>query len=134
MTKQEIKLIEYAFFNYKKLMDNVVISTVEWAESGLAIDYSKPKVKSSANTKKEDRLCALIDTAEKRLKWCRVVEKVLDYYKWDCRQDLIRKRYFEKQPFKKICIEIGICERTSKYWKDEILLKAYQWAKEFNVL
>ena len=43
MTKHEIKAIEYAFFNYKKLMDSVVISTVEWAESGFLIKNSQDR-------------------------------------------------------------------------------------------
>ena len=134
MEKSTRKKIEFAFYNYKKLMESAVTSTVEIADANMAVDYSKVVVKSSTTNKKESKICDVIDKSLTAYRWCMVVEKVLDYYKWDCKEKLIRKRYFEKKGTLKICLEIGISERTFKYWKDDILLRAFMWAKELNLI
>lgn len=128
------KKIEYAFYHYEDFMKSAVISTVEFAEQGTTADYSKLGVQSSKSNGREKRLCALIDSAQDKLRWCYVVEKVLDYYKWDCKEKMIREKYFNKKHILTVCQEIGISERTFKYWKEEIILKAYQWAVELKAV
>ena len=134
MEKSVKRKIEYAFFNYKKNMATGVISTVDWAESNMGVDYSKICVQSSNVNSKETKLCEIIDDGITAYRWCLVVEKVLDYYKWDVKERFIRQRYFDKKSMYQICLNIGICERTFKYWKDEILHKAQQWAEEMRLI
>ena len=106
MEKSIKKKIEYAFFNYKKNMAKGVISTVDWAESNMGVDYSKICVQSSNINSKESKLCEIIDNGITAYRWCLVVEKVLDYYKWDCKEKLIRMNYFEKKGKYFICNKI----------------------------
>lgn len=134
MEKLVRKKIEYAFYNYKKLSDMAVQSTVELAEKNMAIDYSKVVVQSTASNQKEAKLCDAIDRSLSAYRWCIVVEKILDYFKWDSKEKLIRMKYFEKKGIQEVCFEVGISERTFKYWKEEIILRAYMWAKELKLL
>lgn len=134
MDRKLKKIIEDAFFNYKKISSEAVISTVEWAESNLAIDYSKVSVKSSSTGGKEEKLCEIIDNSQNALRWCYVVEKTLDFFKWDIKEKLIRIHFFERKSVLRTCQEIHCSRRTCLYWKDEILTKAYQWAIELKLL
>lgn len=134
MDKYIRRTLKKAFYTYQEMSKNAVQSTVEWAESNFAVDYSKERVKSSAGNVKEGKLCKIIDDNLTAIRWCTVVEKVLDYYKWDGREKLIRQRYFEKKSITAICLNIGICRSTFFIWSDEILLKAEQWARELRLL
>ena len=134
MDKYIRRTLKKAFYTYQEMSKNAVHSTVEWAESIFAVDYSKERVKSSASNVKEGKLCKIIDDNLTAIRWCTVVEKVLDYYKWDGREKLIRQRYFEKKSITAICLNIGICRSTFFIWSDEILLKAEQWARELRLL
>lgn len=134
MEKSTKKKIEYAFYHYKQFMAQGVISTVAWAEDNMAVDYSKVVVKSSSTGKKEERMCAEIDKGIAAYRWSLVVEKVLDFYKWDCKEKLIRLKYFEQRSKYYVCEKVGISERTFRYWRDEILLKAQQWAEEYRLI
>ena len=134
MKKEERKKIEKAFFNYKEYMAQGVISTVEWAESNMAVDYSKVAVQTSPSNYKEEKLCEVIDQKIDTYRWSLVVEKVLDMHKFDAKSKFIRKHYFDKKNIYQVCYDIGICERTYKYWKEEIIEDAYLWAKEYKLV
>lgn len=126
--------IERAFYNYTKLVEDCVLSTVEWAESNMAIDYSKVNVKSSPGKGRETKLCETIDKSQEALKWCYVVEKVLDCYKWDSKEQVIRKHYFERKTIEITSQEIHCSRRTCNYWIEEIILKAYMWAIDMRLI
>lgn len=128
------KTIEKVFFNYKKFLSKTVTSTVDWAESGLAIDYSKPMVKNTPTGAKETRLCQILDDNQKALRWCYVVEKTLESFKFTDRDKLIQAYFFENRGEVCTCKRIGICRATFFNWKNEIIEKAFLWAKELKVL
>lgn len=128
------KKIEKAFFNYKTLKECAVISTVDWAEAGLAIDYSKPTVKSTPTNTKESKLCQLLDENDKALRWSYVVEKTLDSFKFTDKDKLIQAYFFENRGKIGTCQRVGICRSTFFYWKNEIIERAFLWAKELKVL
>ena len=134
MDKDVRKEIKKAFYNYKALSKKAVQSTVDWAEKNVAVDYSRVKVQSSSSNGKETQLCALIDDSLNAYRWCLVVEKVLEYYKWDCHEQIIRQRFFEKKGITRICIDVGISRSTFFYWVDEIFERAYKWAIEYKLL
>ena len=43
-------------------------------------------------------------------------------------------KYFEQRSKYYVCEKVGISERTFRYWRDEILLKAQQWAEEYRLI
>ena len=134
MEKNIKNKIKNAFYDYPKLKRHGAASVVEWAESGMAVDYSKIKVQSSNMVGKETYLCSLLDENFQSYRWAIVVEKVLDFYKWGFKERFIQLRYFERKTTVQICFALPISERTFRYWEEEILLKAYMWAKELNLI
>ena len=135
MEDKERKIVKRALFNYPKLLDGVVQSTVDWAESNIAVDYSKVAVQTSPSNHKETQLCKLIDKNQNNIRWCYVVEKVLDHYKFE--EDKVRfidLYYFKHKGETQACLEVGICRRTMFYWQEEILEITYRWAREFKLI
>lgn len=129
------KRIKRAFYSYPETMKNAVVSTVEWAESNFAVDYSKVSVQTSPSNHKETQLCALIDDNVKLIRWCYVVEKVLDFYHFE--QDkirLIEYCYFKKKGDIETCLKVGISRATYFRWQEEIIEIAYKWAKELKLI
>lgn len=135
MKSAEKKLIKKALYNYLENLKTAVISTVEWAESNMAVDYGKVAVKSSPSNYKETQLCGIIDDNQKRLRWCYVVEKVLDHYRFEQEKvKFIQVHYFEKKGEVQTCLDVGICRATIFNWQIEILEVAYNWAKELKLI
>ena len=66
MEQRSRRAIKSALKNYLKNFDNVVQSTVDWAENNMAVDYGKVVVKSSKGNYKETQLCGLIDENQKK--------------------------------------------------------------------
>lgn len=128
-------IVKKALNNYPVIFSDVVQSTVDWAESNMAIDYGKVAVKTSPGNYKEAQLCKLLDDNQQKARWCYVIEKVLDHYKFE--QDkikFIRAFYFDKKSEVQACMEVGISRRTMFYWQEEILDITYRWAKELKVI
>ena len=135
MKNETKKLIKKAFYTYKERMKSAVISTVEWAESNFAVDYSKVSVQTSPSNYKETQLCALIDDNLKNVRWCYVIEKVLDHYHFE--QDKIKfieMHFFKKKSEIETCLDVGISRRLFYYWQDEIIDIGYRWAKELRLI
>ena len=134
--KNEIrKLIKKAFYNYPKAMKEAVVLTVDWAESNFAIDYSKVSVQTSPGNYKETQLCSLMDNNLKAIRWCYVVEKVLDHYHFEQEKiKFIQMLYFDKKCEVDICVEVCIGRATFYRWQDEIIEEAYKWAKELRLI
>lgn len=128
-------MIKKAFYEYPKRLKECAEGVVEWAESNFAVDYSKVSVQTSPNNYKETQLCSLIDNNLKAVRWCYVVEKVLDHYHFE--QDkvkFIEMIYFDKKPEVDICVEVCIGRATFYRWQEEILEIAYKWAKELKLI
>lgn len=131
MEKETLKKVKRAFFSYPLYRKQAVQSTVDFAEEQLAVDYSKVSVSSTKSNTKETRLCGIIDDNLTVLKWCYVVEKVLDHYRFE--QDkvkFIQTRFFERKGDIETCLKVGICRRTLFNWQEEIIEKGYLWAQE----
>jgi hypothetical protein len=117
------------------MFENAVQSTVEWAESNFAVDYSKVSVQTSPGNYKEAQLCALLDDNQKKVRWCYMVEKVLDHYHFESDKIKFIEQYFFKQKGAVItCLEVGICRATLFNWENEIIETAYKWAKELKLI
>lgn len=135
MKNETRKLIKKAFYNYPKAMKEAVVLTVDWAESNFAIDYSKVSVQTSPSNYKETQLCALMDDNLKKMRWCYVVEKVLDRYHFEQgKVKFVQMHYFNKKSEVETCLEVGICRSTFYAWQDEIIEEAYNWAKELRLI
>ena len=127
--------IKKAFYCYPELLSCAVISTVDWAENNMAVDYGKVAVQTSPGNYKETQLCGIIDDSVEKMRWAYLVEKVLDHYHFE--RDKVK--YIETHFFKKkgdviTCLEVGIGRMTFYRWQDEILEVAYKWAKELRLL
>lgn len=135
MERKSRKLIVKALNSYPTMFSDCAKYTLEWAESNMAIDYGKVCVQSSPSNFKETRLCALIDTNEKKLRWCYVVEKVLDHYKFENdKTKFIDLHFFKKQGEIKICNDVGIGRATFFRWENKVIETAYEWAKHYGLL
>lgn len=135
MDKSIFRKIEYALYNYDKIFRSAVKSTVEWAESNGAVDYSKERVQTSPDRKKEAKLCEIIDYSTEAVRWCEVIDKVFEHYKFEptkCR--LLRLKYFQKKTVVAVCKELKISRSTYFYWRDEIFLLLEQWAIELKTI
>ena len=127
--------IKKAFYSYPKEIKSAVVSTVEWAESNFAVDYSKVNVQTSHCNYKETQLCALMDENLKKVRWCYVVEKVIEHYHFERdKVKFIETHYFKQKGDIETCLEVGISRRTFYNWQDEIIETAYKWAKELKGL
>ena len=135
MKNREFKVIERAFYNYQTIMQSAVKSTVDLAEKGIITDYMKLPVQSSNRGARENKLCAIIDDELKKVRWCYVVEKVLDHYYFEKdKVKFIRMHYFDRKTETEACMSIGICRATMFNWRNEILETAYKWAKELRLI
>ncbi|MBO7213985.1 MAG: hypothetical protein J6V66_00660 [Clostridia bacterium] len=134
MDKKVKRKIEYAFYNYRRLVESAVQSTVDIADAGLAAQYGSPRVQSTTDNKRESRLCKAIDNSLEAWRWCNVVEHTLDHYACDGRDKIIRLRYFKGYSVNHTCSEYGIAQRTFFNFRDEFLGVSEYWAKKFNLL
>lgn len=135
MNKKEKFLIKRALRLYPEARKSSVTSLVDWAESNMGVDYGKVAVCSSPGNYKETQLCALMDANENLLRWCYVVEKVLDHFKFEKDKiEFIRMHYFDNKSEVETCLSVGICRATMFNWQTEILEVAYNWAKELKVI
>lgn len=135
MEKEYKSVVKKALYAYPKAMAGAVISTVEWAESNMAVDYGKVCVQTSPSNYKEAQLCKLIDENTASLRWCYVIEKVLEHYQFEQEKvKFIQKFFFEKKSEAFTCLSVGVSRRTFFRWKEEILETAYKWAVELKVL
>lgn len=134
MTKQERRQIEREFFNYKSNREQAAEFVASSALSGFAIDYSHERVQTSSGNSVERSVITAISKEERLWKWCLVFEKTLDKYRWEQKDKLILKKYIERKPRWRICMELCVAERTYHMWLNEILETAYMWATEFELL
>lgn len=127
--------VKKALYDYPKALKESVTSTVEWAESNFAIDYSKVCVQSSPGNHKETQLCNLMDKNLIKVRWCYVVEKVLDHYRFeDEKVKFIKEHFFKQKSDILTCLDVGISRRTFFRWQEEIIEVAYNWAKELKLI
>lgn len=127
--------IKKAFYNYEKFLKSCVISTVELAEQGLIASYDKLGVQGSKSNTREAKLCGVMDKASEQLRWCYVVEKTLEHFKFERdKVEMIRVHYFNGKGDIETCLKVGITRRTFYYWQNEVLEIAYNWAKELKAV
>lgn len=134
MTKQERRQIEREFFNYKSNREQAANFVASSALNGFAIDYSHERVQTSSGNSVERSVINTISKEERLWKWCLVFEKTLDKYRWEQKDKLIIKKYIERSPRWRICLELALPEPTYHRWLTDILETAYLWAKEFELL
>lgn len=134
MTKAQRRQIERELYNYKANKQVASEYVALHALDGFAVDYSKERVQSSSGNGVENNLISAISKEETAYKWCIVFQKTMDKYRWELKDELMRKKYIEKKGWIKICQDIGIERRTYFYWVDEVLYTAYKWAKELEII
>ena len=134
MDKDVRKKIEYAFYNYEKLVKVSAQEVVDLAYKDIAVSYDKPAVQSSGGKTMQDKICNLIDKMSESYRWAMVVEKTIEHFEWDCRKQLIFEKYFRRKSEIETCLAIGLCRSTYFYWLEDILTLAYRWAEKFNLL
>lgn len=91
------------------------------------VDYTKPRVTGDGYTNGQAQMVmSCIEKKEELEKQVRLVEEVLRYLEIEGfgRERYIKYRYFRGYGHLRACEEVGICERTGKYWKRDIFEKS----------
>ena len=133
MNYQEKKQIEHAFYFYETEIKKYYQSTVDFAESGLAVDYSRERVASSATNARETRLCGIIDKNNPS-EWCNVVKNTLITYHKKPEEQIIILHYFNCKPNSEVSKITGIPLPTVYRKVKDVLETAEEWAKEFGLI
>lgn len=134
MTLQQRRAIDHEFYRYEQNKKKAAEYVASHAFDNFSMDYSSLHVKSSQRNAPEWRLITEIGEAERAWKWCKVFENVMTKYRWEKKDELMRKKYIEKKALWRICDEIGIERRTYFYWLNDVLETALQWAKELCLM
>lgn len=134
MDKNVKRELIYAFRNYRKLIETVVQSTVDLAERDLSVNYGGERVKTSLTNKREDKIVNGIDKSFNSWRWCYVVEKTLDCYKFTIKDKIIRYRWFDRMSVRNVCRKCFVGEATFYRWQTEILETAEKWAAEYHLI
>ncbi|MDE6586150.1 MAG: hypothetical protein K2K80_05680 [Clostridia bacterium] len=133
MTRDQRKEIEKQFYRYKWNKREAENHTV----TAVAYNSSAPdgeRVKASSGNKNEQLIIRAIYETEKLRNWCKVFEYTLIKFKREQKDKLMQKRYLEHKSVVRICNELYIPESTYHYWHNQILLEAFEFAKEFKLL
>lgn len=133
MTKQQRKRIEREFFGYMHNRQKAAEYVSSHAYDHFGVDYSSERVKSSRGNSAESGVIRMIDEADEAWRWCLVFEKTLERFRWEKKDELMRKKYIERKNPYTICAEIGIGRSTYFYWKEEILQIAFMWATDLKL-
>lgn len=134
MNKQQRRMIEREFYNYEQNRNACAEYIAERAVSGLGVDYSRERVKTSPHNRVEENVVKTVDEYEKIYKWCLVYEKTLDRFRWTLKDKLMQMRYIDRNHECCILDQIGISRATYFYWVEDILQVAYLWAQEYDLM
>lgn len=134
MTKQQRRMIEREFYGYKENQKKAAEYVASHAFDNFSVDYAATRVKSSPQNAPERRLVVEIGEAERAWKWCKVFENTLTKFRWEKKDELMRKKYIERKSPLNISYELHIDRATYFRWLEEIRLTAFQWATELKIL
>lgn len=132
MKKESYKIIKKEFFKYEenKRRANAGVS----ADSMTATPNFGVRVQTSPTNTPERRIIRELDEVDRCRRWCLVVEKVSEHYKFDIKGKFINLRYIKKLSVVRVCDSVAISRSTYNYWQREILELAALWAKEFRLI
>ena len=133
MTKQQRKTIEREFFNYKRNRDKAAGYVASHAYDIFSVDYSEPRVSSSAGNVAEDRVVRLISEEDRAYQWCVVYQKTMERFYWSMKDVLMRRRYEKREHYLTTCNELHISDRTYYLWREDILNAAFLWAQKLKI-
>ena len=133
MEKSVIKKLKNAFYNYEQNMKKAA-ETSSAIDSGLVAMYGGVRVQGGNDNGREKAIIAAINKECELWRWCYVVEKTLDYFYIDGKDEYIRMRYFKRLPRREICEKCNISDRTYDYWNNDVLSVAEHWAKVYKLL
>lgn len=131
MTRQQRKIIEREFYNYKDNMNKAATAAADCAYRNFSVDYISPRVKSSPiGNVAENKIVKLIGEEDRAWRWCVVFQKTMDRFRWTQKDELMRRRYIERESEVATCMAICIDRSTYYHWLNEILEIAFMWEKE----
>ena len=134
MTKQQRRVIERELYSYEENRKQAAEYVASHAFDNFSCDYSAPKVRRSVQNTPERRVIDEIGEAERAWKWCKVYEMTFNKFRWEKKDELMRKKYIEQKPPLQVSRELHIDRATYFRWLEEIRLIAYQWAVEMRLL
>ena len=134
MTLQQRRAIDRELYRYEQNKKNAAEYVASHAFDNFSMDYSSFHVKSSQRNATERRLINEIGEAERAWKWCKVFENVMTKYRWEKKDELMRKKYIEKKTPIGISMELHIDRSTYFRWLDEVRVTALHWAIEYQLL
>lgn len=135
MTRQQRKIIEREFYRYKENMKKAATAAADCAYRNFSVDYTSPRVKSSpiGNTA-ENKIVKLIEEEDHAWRWCVVFQKTMEHFLSEQKDELMRRRYIEREHFLKTCNELCLSSSTYFYWVEDVLQIAFRWAKELKII
>lgn len=133
MTKQQRKKIEREFYGYTRNRQKAADYVSSHAYDHFGVDYSSERVKSSRGNGTESSVIRMIDEADEAWRWCLVFEKTLERFRWEKKDELMRKKYIERKKHYEICEYLKIDRATYFRWLSEIRYIAFQWALDFRL-
>ena len=134
MTLQQRRAIDRELYRYEQNKKKAAEYVASHAFDNFSMDYSSLHVKSSQRNAAERRLITEIGEAERAWKWCKVFENVMTKYRWEKKDELMRKKYIEKKTTVCVALELHIDRATYFRWLDEVRGTAWQWAIEYKLL
>lgn len=133
MTKQQ-RTVDRELYNYESNMKKAANYAASHAFDNFGMDYSSPRVKTSPRNSSESKVIEWADEERRAWLWCVVFQRTFTKFRWEKKDELMRKKYIEKKCIWRVCEEIGIERRTYFYWLDDVRRTALQWAQELKII
>ena len=134
MRKQWLRVLDSELYSYEENKKKAAEHVASCAFDDFSCDFSAQKVKCSYQNVPERKIINELFEAERAWKWCKVFENTATKYRWEKKDELMRKKYIEKKLPHQISRELHIDRATYFRWLEEIRLTAYQWAVEMRLL
>lgn len=133
MTKQQ-RTVDRELYNYESNMKKAANYAASHAFDNFGMDYSSPRVKTSPRNSSESKVIEWADEERRAWLWCVVFQRTFTKFRWEKKDELMRKKYIEKKSIWRVCEEVGIERRTYFYWLDDVRRTALQWAQELKII
>lgn len=132
MDNRTKRKIDWAFYNYKSLLEDSTSVLDDIRSSGLIADLSRVGHSSTTGNPTEQK--AIKCSEYENALWCAVVERTYIHYRWTMEGIVIKKKYFDKKSRVQIMRDVEASESTYHFWLAKIRGTAELWAHEFGLI
>lgn len=133
MTKQQ-RTVDRELYNYESNMKKAANYAASHAFDNFGMDYSSPRVKTSPRNSSESKVIEWADEERRAWLWCVVFQRTFTKFRWEKKDELMRKKYIEKKSPVCICRELHIDRATYFRWLCEVRITGEQWAHDLKII